>query len=92
MLQDMKGAKALGLHSHGVKITFQYSLDTTLNIFANYIFMYDALKLDACFSNTKKNTEFAVIAKNTFIKMKRMVKDEEFHILGLTPNSNRHRE
>ena len=51
----MKGAKALGLHSHGVKITFQYSLDTTLNIFANYIFMSDVLKLDACFSNTKKN-------------------------------------
>ena len=50
----MKGAKALGLHRHGFKITFKYSLDTTLNIFANYIFMYDALKLDACFSNTKK--------------------------------------
>lgn len=45
MLQDMKGAEALGLHSHVVKITFQYSLDTTLNIFANYIFMSDALKL-----------------------------------------------
>ena len=83
MLQDMKGAEALGLHSHVVKITFQYSLDTTLNIFANYICMSDALKLDVCFSNTKK-IEFVVIAKNTFIKMKKVVKDEEFHILGLT--------
>ena len=87
------GAKTLGLHSHIVKITFQYSLDTMMNIFANYIFTSDALKLDTFFSKKKKTkTEFVVTAKNTFIKMKKTVKDEEFHILGLTPRSNRHRE
>ena len=32
----------------------------------------------------QKKIEFVVIAKNTFIKMKKVVKDEEFHILGLT--------
>ena len=51
----MMGAKTLGLHSHIVKITFQYSLDTMMNIFANYIFTSDALKLDTCFSKKKNN-------------------------------------